>query len=140
MQLDISPLTSTLTPALLSERERERAALKARAERVEQGLAIARQRNTSQKNELVFERVETLLAFVRGGMSFEEAARRVNISPSVLDQLEGLVTSSLSERAFERDGGKGKGKRAKGLTSSFPLPPPPFPNLSNKFTASGDEP
>lgn len=80
-------------PAIREQETRE-TALNSRAERVERGLAIARQRNTSQKNELVFERVEMLLAFVRGGMSFPDATRRVNISPSVLHQLESLTTAS----------------------------------------------
>jgi hypothetical protein len=53
-------------------------------------LHFARQRNTSKQNEEVFERVETLLAFVRGGMSFSDALRRVNLSSSVLEQLEAL--------------------------------------------------
>jgi hypothetical protein len=75
----------------LQQRQRLEETARARADRIKQGLKVARQRNTSQQNERIFERVETLLAHVRGGMSFPDALRRVNLSPSVLDQLEGLV-------------------------------------------------
>ncbi|MGK7874468.1 MAG: hypothetical protein AB4426_14520 [Xenococcaceae cyanobacterium] len=78
----------------LQQRQRLQEAVRARANRIERGLQIARQRNTSQKNKLVFNRVEILLAHVRGGISFPEAIRRVNIAPSVLDQLESLATTS----------------------------------------------
>jgi hypothetical protein len=74
----------------LQQRQRQEEAARARADRIERGLHFARQRNTSKQNEEVFERVETLLAFVRGGMSFSDALRRVNLSSSVLEQLEAL--------------------------------------------------
>jgi hypothetical protein len=78
----------------LQQRQRLEREVQARAERIERGLQIARQRNTSENNEKVFERVEILLAHVRGGMSFQEAVRRVNIAPSVLNQLESMATRS----------------------------------------------
>ena len=75
----------------LQQRQRLEQAAREKADRIERGLKVARQHNTSQQNERVFERVETLLAHVRGGMSFSEAIRRVNIAPSVLKQLEELA-------------------------------------------------
>ena len=78
----------------LQQRQRLEEAARDRAERIKQGLKVARQLNTSAQNELVFNRVEILLAHVRGGMSFSEAIRRVNIAPSVIDQLESLAATS----------------------------------------------
>ena len=75
----------------LQQRQQLAESTRARVDRIEQGLKVARQRDTYQQNEPVFERVETLIAHVRGGMSFAEALRRVNLSPSVLEQLEALV-------------------------------------------------
>lgn len=75
----------------LQQRQRLEGAARARADRIERGLNIARQRDTSKQNERVFERVEILIAHVRGGMSIADALRRVNLAPSVLDQLEALV-------------------------------------------------
>jgi hypothetical protein len=77
-------------PALQQQQRLEESA-RARADRIERGLKIARQRDSSQQNQLVFERVETLLARVRSGMSFADALRRANLAPSVLDQLEALA-------------------------------------------------
>ncbi|MBE9171122.1 hypothetical protein IQ238_27615 [Pleurocapsales cyanobacterium LEGE 06147] len=77
-------------PALQQQQRLEEAA-RARADRIERGLKIARQRDSSQQNERVFERVETLLARVRSGMSFADALRRTNLAPSVLEQLEALA-------------------------------------------------
>ena len=79
---------------VIQQRQSLEEATRARADRIEQSLNIARQRDTSKRNEQVFARVATLLAHVRGGMSFSDALRLVNLSPSVLDQLEALVRSS----------------------------------------------
>jgi hypothetical protein len=76
---------------VLQQRQHLEEADRARADRIEQGLKVARQGNASEQNQRVFDRIEILLAHVRGGMSFPDALRRVNLSPSVLDQLEGLV-------------------------------------------------
>ena len=59
--------------------------------RLEQGLAYALAHNQSTENEQVFSRVETMLSFMRSGMSAESAAKRVNLSLSVIRQLEQLA-------------------------------------------------
>lgn len=78
----------------LQERQRQEEAVRVRTERIAQGLQIARQRHNSQQNQRVFAQVETLLAQVRGGMSFPEAIRRTNLAPSVLEQLEALASQT----------------------------------------------
>lgn len=65
--------------------------LQAQIERLERGLAIAVARNQSAKNEVVFSRIETMLTFMKAGMSATESAQRVNLSPSVIRQLEQLA-------------------------------------------------
>ena len=60
-------------------------------EQLEQGLAIAMAHNQSSQNEQVFSRVETMLSFMRSGMTAEVAAKRVNLSLSVIKQLEQLA-------------------------------------------------
>ncbi|ACK72271.1 conserved hypothetical protein [Gloeothece citriformis PCC 7424] len=77
----------------LQQRQNQEQATRARVNRIEQGLIIARGRDTSQSNGQVFQRVEILLAHVRGGMSFNDALRRTNLAPSVLEQLEALAVS-----------------------------------------------
>jgi hypothetical protein len=65
-----------------------------KADRIAKGLAIARQKDAEGKNQQVFNKVEILLAHVRGGMSFADALRRTNLAPSVLEELEALTTAS----------------------------------------------
>lgn len=72
----------------LQRQQRRHQRLRQRLERIETGLALAQSHNQSAKNEQVFSRVKTLMAFVRSGLSVEEAARRVNVSMSVIRQLE----------------------------------------------------
>ena len=72
----------------LQRQERRNQRVRQRLERIERGLALAESHNQSEKNEQVFSRVKTLMAFVRSGLSVEEAARRVNVSMSVIRQLE----------------------------------------------------
>ena len=76
-------------PALQAH-QRQEETTRIRAERIEKGLAIARQKDSQGKNQQVFDKVEILLAYMRGGMSFHDALRRTNLSSSVLDQLEAL--------------------------------------------------
>ncbi len=86
---------NTDTRRLLPQRQQpSQVSLKERTERIEQGLKIAKQQDTSGQNELVFERVEALLIQVRSGLSFNEAIKRTNLSPSVLFKLETLATNS----------------------------------------------
>ncbi|WP_013321059.1 hypothetical protein [Gloeothece verrucosa] len=86
-------INSDPRPALQQRQRLEQNTL-ARANRIEQGLKIAQSRDTSKRNRQVFERVEILLAHVRGGMSWDDALRRTNLAPSVLLQLEALVAAS----------------------------------------------
>jgi hypothetical protein len=78
----------------LQQRQRQEEANRTRADTIERGLQIARQQDSASRNEQVLDRVEILLAHVRGGMSFADALRRTNLSPSVLQQLEALTTAS----------------------------------------------
>ncbi len=82
-------------PALRQARHIEDAT-RSRADRIERGLRVARERDNSGRNSEVFDRVETLLARVRGGMSFPDALRHFDLAPNVLDKLEDLATSSAN--------------------------------------------
>jgi hypothetical protein len=80
-------------PALQARQQQEEAN-RNKADRIAEGLAIARQKDAEGKNQQVFNKVEILLAHVRGGMSFADALRRTNLAPSVLEELEALTTAS----------------------------------------------
>ncbi|MEG3437878.1 hypothetical protein V0288_12190 [Pannus brasiliensis CCIBt3594] len=80
----------------LRESQRLEESTRARAARIERGLRMARDRDRSGQNTEVFDRVETLLARVRGGMSFSDALRHFNLAPSVLEKLENLARSSAN--------------------------------------------
>ncbi len=88
-------INSDPRPALRQARQVEDAT-RSRADRIERGLRIARERDNSGRNSEVLDRVETLLARVRGGMSFPDALRHFNLAPNVLDKLENLATTSVS--------------------------------------------
>lgn len=75
---------------LLQQQKQNQDAIELKASRIERGLSLARQRNNSPKNQVVFDRVETFLAYIRGGTPVSTALTRTNLSPSVIDQLERL--------------------------------------------------
>ena len=77
----------------LQQQERRNQRVLQQLERIERGLVLAQSHNQSAKNEEVFSRVRTLISFVRSGLSVEEAARRVNVSMSVIRQLEQFATT-----------------------------------------------
>ena len=86
-------VNTDLTP-VLQERQKAELTIKEKVERIEKGLKIAKEKSTNKTNVVVFERVTNLLFHVRLGMSFEAALKMENLSPSVLDKLEALATSS----------------------------------------------
>lgn len=75
----------------LREAEAQQQAQLAQIERLERGLALAVAANQSADNEKVFSRVETMLSLMKAGMSATESAQRVNLSLSVIRQLEQLA-------------------------------------------------
>jgi hypothetical protein len=83
---------------VLQERQEQKESTRSRVDRLARGLEIARKRDNSAHDQKVLARVETLLALVRGGASFQEALQRVNLAPSVLDRLENLASAQGDPR------------------------------------------